>query len=192
MRSPLLVPLETARLRLEPIRAAHADRLFAGFSDPALYTYETDGPPRSPASLRARYARLESGRSPEGDQHWLNWVPVVRASGAAIGFVQASLEDDLHDGSIGYTIVGAHQRQGYGAEAVGAMVDHLIAHGVASLRAIIDVRNAASIALVERLHFERLGTRRSDDVIGGVRGFDHDYVRRRPRAAEAAATKSPA
>ena len=40
------------------------------------------------------------------------------------------------------------------------------------------MRNAASIALVERLGFERRATRRSDDVIGGARGLDHEYVLR--------------
>lgn len=175
------MPLESARLRLEPIRARHAAELFDAFRDPSLYVFETDAPPRDLATLRRRYQRLESGRSPAGDEHWLNWVPVVRESDASIGFVQATVDDDLQYASIGYAIVRAHQRRGYGVEAVGAMADHLLAGGVALLHAVIDVRNAASIALVERLAFERTGTRRSDDVIGGVRGFDHDYVRRLTR-----------
>jgi ribosomal-protein-alanine N-acetyltransferase len=178
----LLVPLATQRLRLEPIRQHHADALYDGIRDPSLYTYETDEPQRSLRALRTRYARLEPGRSPNEDEHWLNWVPVVRENDRAIGFVQATVADDLTYASIGYAIVAEFQRRGYGAEAVGAMSDHLIASGVAVLHAVIDVRNAASVALVERLGFERTGTRRSDDIIGGVRGRDHDYVRRITRA----------
>lgn len=178
MRPELFVPLASERLRLEPIRARHAAELFEPFRDPSLYAFETDAPPHDLASLRRRYERLESGRSPAGDEHWLNWVPVVGASGSPIGFVQATVDDDLQYASIGYAIVTAHQRRGYGVEAVGAMVDHLLGHGVALLHAVIDVRNTSSIALVERLGFERTGTRRSADVIGGVRGFDYDYVRR--------------
>ena len=174
----LFVPLETPRLRLEPIRARHADLLFEAFRDPSLYVYETDVPPHDLATLRRRYRRLESGRSPAGGEHWLNWVPVVRASDAATGFVQATVDDDLAYAAIGYAIVTAHQHHGYGAEAVGAMTDHLLANGVVIVHAVIDVRNAASVALIERLGFERTGTRRSTDVIGGIRGFDHDYVRR--------------
>lgn len=178
MQPKLFVPLASARLRLEPIRAQHADALFEALRDPSLYVYETDTPPRDLAALRRRYERLEAGRSPAGDEHWLNWIPIVRASGAAIGFVQATVDDDLQYAAIGYAIVTAHQHHGYGAEAVGAMAEHLLAGGVALLHAVIDVRNTASIALIERLQFERTGTRRSADLIGGVRGFDHDYVRR--------------
>ena len=58
------------------------------------------------------------------------------------------------------------------------MAAHLFSAGVGRLHAVVDARNAASIALVERLGFTRTATRRSEDVIGGVRGFDHDYVRR--------------
>jgi RimJ/RimL family protein N-acetyltransferase len=174
----LLVPLATARLRLEPIREHHADALYDGIRDPSLYTYETDEPPRTLRALRSRYAHLEPGRSPNEDQHWLNWVPIVRENERAIGFVQATVADDLTYASIGYAIVPEFQRRGYGAEAVGAMSDHLLANGVSVLHAVIDVRNTASIALAERLGFERTATRRSDDVIGGVRGIDHDYVRR--------------
>jgi len=58
-------------------------------------------------------------------------------------------------------------------------VRHLFRAGVRELHAVIDVRNRASIALIERLGFTRTKTRASDDVIGGVRGFDHEYVLRR-------------
>lgn len=173
----LLRPLETERLRLEPIRAEHAEAMFDGLHDPALYRYQTDEPPADLAELRDRYARLATGRSPAGDRYWLNWVVVPRdGSAAAAGYVQATVEDDLSWGSIGYLILPAHQRRGFGSEAVRAMVRHLLAAPVAVLEAVIDVRNTPSIALVERLGFLRRTTRRSDDVIGGVRGFDHEYV----------------
>ncbi len=174
----LLVPLWTARLRLEPIRAEHADAMYEALRDPALYAYEADGPPRSRAALRARYARLAGGRSPGTGEHWLNWVIVLRAGGAAAGYVQATVDADLGYGSVGYVVLSAYQRRGLGREAVGAMVDHLLARGVALLHATIDVRNQASVGLVEALGFARVATRRSEDTIGGVRGYDHDYVRR--------------
>jgi [ribosomal protein S5]-alanine N-acetyltransferase len=172
----LLVPLETERLRLEPIRADHADAMFEGLHDPSLYAYQTDEPPASRRELRERYARLARGLSPSGKQHWLNWIVVPRESGAAAGYVQATVEDDLSAATIGYLVLGAYQGRGIGGEAVAAMVRHLAASGVRRLEAVIDTRNAASIALVERLGFVRRATRRSDDVIGGVRALDHEYV----------------
>jgi ribosomal-protein-alanine N-acetyltransferase len=174
----LLRPLETERLRLEPIRADHADAMFDGLHEPSLYAYQTDEPPADRHELRERYARLASGLSPAGDQHWLNWIVVPRDAGTAAGYVQATVDDDLGSATIGYLVLAAYQRRGIGGEAVAAMVRHLAASGVRVLEAVIDTRNAASIALIERLGFERRTTRRSTDVIGGVRSLDHEYVLR--------------
>ena len=172
----LFVPIETDRLVLEPIRSDHADALFAGLQETSLYTYETELPPHDLRALRARYAALGSGRSPYDDQHWLNWILVLREGGIAVGYAQATVDDDLDDAVIGYLMLSAYQRRGLATEGIGAMVQHLIAGGVRAIRAYIDVRNTASIALVERLCFVRERTHRSEDVIHGVRGFDHDYV----------------
>ena len=178
----LLRPLETERLRLEPIRPDHADAMFEGLHDPSLYAYQTDEPPASRRELRERYARLARGLSPAGDQHWLNWIIVPRDAGSAAGYVQATVEDDLTSATIGYLVLPAYQRRKYGGEAVAAMVRHLTASGIRAVEAVIDTRNAASIALIERLGFQRRTTRRSDDVIGGARGLDHEYVLTIPEA----------
>jgi RimJ/RimL family protein N-acetyltransferase len=180
-RAELFVPLETARLRLEPIRADHADGMFAGLREPALYAYQTDEPPRDVASLRERYARLATGHSTDELAHWLNWILVRRDDGAPAGYVQATVDKNRASAVIGYLVLPAHQGEGLGGEAVGAMVRHLLAAGVGVLHAVVDVRNAASIALIERAGFTRTRTRRSDDLIGGAYGFDHEYELRAPR-----------
>src|SRR5262249_2258072 len=51
----------------------------------------TGGAPLPADALAARYARLATRRSPDGDQMWGNWVLRVRATGAAAGTVQATL-----------------------------------------------------------------------------------------------------
>ena len=181
-RAALFVPLETDRLLLEPIRADHADRMFDGLRDPSLYAYQTDEPPRDAAALRTRYARLAAGHSSDELAHWLNWILVRRDDRAAAGYVQATVDRNRSSAEIGYLVLPAQQRRGFGAEAVGAMVAHLFAAGVGTLHAVVDVRNEASNALMGRLGFTRTLTRRSDDVIGGVRWFDHEYELKRPRA----------
>ena len=172
----LFRPLETERLRLEPIRREHADAMFEGLHEPSLYDYETDEPPSTLAELRERYAALAEAGSAAGHGRWLNWVIVAREGGAA-GYVQATVRADRRAATIGYLVLPAFQRRGIGREAVGAMADHLTAAGIGTLEAVVDVRNAASIALLERIGFRRVRTRRSDDVIHGVRGMDHEYVR---------------
>ncbi len=177
-RSALFAPLQAEQLLLEPIRADHADGMFEGLREPSLYAYQTDEPPRDVASLRERYARLASGHSLDELAHWLNWILVLREGGGAAGYVQATVARDLSSGDIGYLVLAAQQRRGFGGEAVEAMVQHLLAAGVRVLHAVVDVRNAASIALIERLGFARTRTRISDDVIDGLRWFDHEYVLR--------------
>ena len=74
--------LETAALTLEPLTVRHADEMFAVLGDPAIYEYENE-PPASLDALRRRYAALESRRSPDGSEGWLNWV-IRLPSGAAL------------------------------------------------------------------------------------------------------------
>jgi len=149
--APRMRALRTARLRLEPQRAAHADEMFQVLSDPAIYTYE-NAPPTSLQALRERYGRLESRRSGDGSQLWLNWVLRVPAHGL-IGYVQASV---LPGGraSIGYELASAHWGRGYAQEAVGAMLDELARrYGVRGVSAVLKRPNERSRRLLERLGF---------------------------------------
>ena len=43
------------------------------------------------AALAERYARLESRRSPTGDEEWLNWIVLTKPEHRACGYVQASV-----------------------------------------------------------------------------------------------------
>jgi RimJ/RimL family protein N-acetyltransferase len=81
--------LRTPRLTLEPQVAAHAETMFALLQDPAIYAYENT-PPASLESLRQRFCRLESRRSADGQERWLNWV-LRLPTGALAGFVQATV-----------------------------------------------------------------------------------------------------
>ena len=79
----------TPRLCLEPQIAAHADEMFAVLSDPAIYEFE-NAPPASVEWLRQRFTRLETRRSADGSEHWLNWVVRLPSSGL-VGYVQATV-----------------------------------------------------------------------------------------------------
>ena len=62
--------------------------MFAVLSDRAIYEHENEPPP-SLEWLRARFARLESRRSPNANEQWLNWVIRLPTSELA-GYVQAA------------------------------------------------------------------------------------------------------
>jgi ribosomal-protein-alanine N-acetyltransferase len=164
--------LTTERLRLEPLVVAHARHLFAPLRDERLYRYEGFEPPASLGELEARYAALETRRSPDGSERWLNWVVRLR-DGTFVGRVQATVRSD-HT-LIGYDIFVPYWRNGYGKEACAAMLDFLEQEGsIATFRAFVDTENAASIALLESLGFDRVWTGPSEDMPGRT---DHRYER---------------
>ncbi len=167
-------PLESARLRLEPIVADHAADLFDGLQDPALYPYLAADPPRDVAELAERYAFLAGRTSPDGSEGWLNWVLFERDGSAALGYVQATLRPGA-TASLGYVLFTHAQRRGFAREAVGRVLRELRERGIATAYASVDTRNAASIAVLEALGFERFTTERSPDVLMGERGMDHRY-----------------
>jgi RimJ/RimL family protein N-acetyltransferase len=170
-----IVPLATPNLTLEPLIAAHADELFAHLSDPAMYTYVPQDPPRSLDALRERYMRLETRRSPEGDQLWLNWL--VRQSTAAAGLMQATCSRD-GKALIAYEIFVPFQQRGIAAQAVAAMLAHLQQAGVMEVAvALVDTRNERSIRLLEKLGFVRTKFLKDADRFKGSTSDEYEYRR---------------
>ena len=148
--------LVTSRLRLEPLRVAHADALYPMLCDPRQLEYLDHGPPASLDALRERHRKLESRRSADGSEHWLNWAIVPREGDAnAIGFVQATVQADRR-AWVAYQVAHARWGQGIASEATRAMVEHLIAHyAVTQCLATVDQRNERSWRLLVRLGFVR-------------------------------------
>lgn len=138
-------------LRLEPQMAAHAEEMFAVLSDPAIHAHE-NAPPRSLEWLRERFARLESRRSADGQEQWLNWV-IRLPGGELIGYVQATLRADGRS-AIAYELASAYWGRGLAREALQGMIAELAAHyGVRSLSAVLKRGNLRSLRLLERLGF---------------------------------------
>ena len=138
-------------MTLEPQDASHAPAMFELLSDPALYEYESE-PPASLEVLRSRFRRLESRRSPDGSQQWLNWV-IRRDSGDVAGYVQATVHGDGR-AAIAYVLGSRYWGKGMATTAVRAMMDELAArHGATRFIAILKAANGRSLRLLERLDF---------------------------------------
>ncbi|MDP1690951.1 MAG: GNAT family N-acetyltransferase [Burkholderiaceae bacterium] len=169
--------LETARLRLEPQLAAHADAMFAVLSDPAIYTYENQ-PPLSLPWLRERFVKLQTRRSGDGSEQWLNWV-LRQRSGDLIGYVQATVQPD-GQAFVAYELASAHWGRGLGGEAVAAMIDELIVqYKVHTSLAVFKRANLRSRRLLERLGF---ATATAVDVQRSSLEADEDLMLRRVAA----------
>ena len=128
--------------------------MFSLLSDPLIYRYLDFPPPPSLAHLQRVYAQLETRRSPDGAEEWLNWI--VLRDGEVIGFVQATIDAD-RSANVAYVFGSAHWGHGYAIEAVTAMLAELDG---CKFFATVDAGNARSIRLLEQLGFRHLGGER--------------------------------
>lgn len=133
-------PIDSPRLRLEPLRVAHAAEMVQVLADPALYRFTGGVAPTLP-ELEERYRRQVAG--PEGSSEvWRNWILRPVEGGEVIGYVQATIEDERAD--VAWLIGSASQGRGYAKEAARAMCDWLISTGVRELQAHIHPDHVAS------------------------------------------------
>lgn len=145
--------IDAGSMVLEPQTVDHAAGMFVVLSDPAIYEYENE-PPASLAWLTARFAKLESRRSADGREQWLNWV-VRLPSSALAGYVQATVKPD-GQAAIAYIFSSEHWGRGIASHAVAAMLAELARHhGVHRFFAVLKRDNFRSSRLLERLGFER-------------------------------------
>ena len=167
--------IESPRLTLEPQRATHAEAMFEVLCDPAIYEHE-NAPPKSLQFLRERYAKLESRRSVDGRELWLNWVLCERSAGALIGYVQATVRPDGH-ALVAYELASAHWGRGLGSEAVAALIDELrLQFGVHTVLAVFKRSNRRSRRLLEGLGFSAA---RAEDPLPWSADADEDLLMRR-------------
>jgi [ribosomal protein S5]-alanine N-acetyltransferase len=143
--------IQTGSLTLEPQVAAHAEEMFAVLSDPAIYEYENE-PPKSLELLRARFTKLESRQSSDGQEQWLNWV-IRLSTSELIGYVQATVRSNSR-AAIAYELSSTYWGQGHASQAVRAMLVELVErYQVRSLSAVLKRENQRSMRLLDRLGF---------------------------------------
>jgi len=167
--------IETANLRLEPIRQDHAVLLFASLSDAQLYALMPEEPPQSLAALEKRYAFLQGGKSPDGREHWLNWTMFDRRTDTPVGTFQATVRDDAPS-DLAYVVIKPHWRRGIASEAGAGVIEHVFArYPTPLLAANMDTRNLASIRLVESLGFKRTAFIANADTFKGMSSDEYRY-----------------
>lgn len=171
--------LTTERLILEPLRERHARELYPLLHDPRIFRYMPEEPPISAEALAVRYRLWEHRASPNGCERWLNWVVRLASNAQAIGLLQATIPATA-PALIAYMLVPAYWGQGLASEGVERIVKLLFDdYGVKRIGALIDTRNAASIALVERLGFRRIATIRGADHFKGAPSDEYRYELRK-------------
>ena len=154
--------LTAGALVLEPLTALHAEAMFNALADPEIYRYLDYPAPPSLEYLRTRYTKLETRRSADGSEAWLNWV--VRVPGEApLGHLQATVLPS-GDAWVAYVLNSKHWGRSVAHTAMQTMIGHLAeAYGVRCYMATVEIDNLRSIRLLVRLGF-RIAT--ADEVRG--------------------------
>jgi RimJ/RimL family protein N-acetyltransferase len=147
----------TKSLRIEPLQEHHAAAMLPVLQDERIYAYIPEARYDNVEALSARYRRLANG-SDNPTERWLNWVLFVGDTDVPIGFLQSTVYSLERLADVAYVLSPVHWRRGFAIEALCWLMENLeAAHAVDVVRAQIDVRNTASIALVRRLGFEYVG-----------------------------------
>lgn len=173
----LCAPLQSARLRLEPLSHAHAEAAFEPLQNDALYQWISMNKPRSVATLRDDWRRLATRMSPDGTRAWPNWAVLCRESGALIGEVDAEVNADRVAANFGYYFFADYWGRGFATEAVQVAANHLLTHGVQRLVATVTVGNRASARVLEKAQFSFSRILPDNDTVRGMLVDDAEYVR---------------
>lgn len=144
--------LESERLDLEPLRPEHADELAPVLYDVSLHRF-IGGQPESSDALRARFERQSLGRSPDRRERWLNWTVRVRATGQAVGTMQATISGGERQpvAEVAWIVGVAHQGQGFAKEAAALIVAWLSSQQVSEVRAHIHPDHHASMGVARSI-----------------------------------------
>ena len=152
--------IETARLRLLPVRVEHAEEMTGVLADQRLHTY-IGGTPDDEAALRARYRRWAAG-SPDRAVTWGNWVIELRADGGLVGTVQATITGA--SAAIAWVVGTRWQGRGIATEAARGLFDWLRSREVHTVLAHIHADNAASAAVACALGLRATGEQQDGEV----------------------------
>jgi RimJ/RimL family protein N-acetyltransferase len=149
--------VKTSRLRLR--RFSHADlpTFLAYRNDLETAYYEG----REPITPEAAQQFIDSMQiiEPGNPGEWFQIAIELQQTGVHIGDIGFRVQSStLGQAEIGYRLARAYHGQGYGQEAVEAVLGYAFAVlGIHRITATVDTRNLPSIRLLERMGFRREG-----------------------------------
>jgi RimJ/RimL family protein N-acetyltransferase len=178
---PELLPLRTPRLTLRAFRSEDTPALVAYRNDPEVSRYQ-DWPLPLSAADGAAFVAEQSGITGPRAAEWTQIA--IDHDGELIGDLAVGLDATGSLATIGYTLRADRQGQGFGIEAVGALIDALFERGSHRVSATLDPENVASAMLLERLGFRYEGRAIGAAFVRGAWLDDDRYaILREERAA---------
>jgi len=148
--------LTTARLQLRGINKTDSDDLYAIYSDLKTLEYWGQDPVQSPAAAWKKIK--ENMKWVEGGTAIL-WGIALRDNNRLIGTCTIfKINQQNRNGEIGYILNRNHWGKGLMTEAIRSVVDYAFNDlNFHRLEADTDPKNAASLALLEKLGFQQEG-----------------------------------
>ena len=175
MVDPTFGRLTSARLVLRRFRAADIETLVAYRADPAIARFQSsenftieDG--------RAFFDWV-SGQHPDTPGEWFQFAIELASTGVMIGDCALhAYANKPSDVEIGFTLAPAHHGRGYATEAVACLLDYTFDRlGKSCVVAVTDIRNKASVVVLERLGFRRDPAPREPVQFKGEMCDEHVY-----------------
>jgi RimJ/RimL family protein N-acetyltransferase len=150
-------PIVAERVMLRPLAVDEAPLVVAYRRDPTVARYQGWGVV-DPGEIERDLAAMQARTPCDVPGPWFQLAVVERQSGAIAGDIGVRVLGEAHDSAeIGYTIAPPFQNNGYATEAVTAACEWMFAaRGLARVIAVMDSRNAASIAVAENAGFLRV------------------------------------
>jgi ribosomal-protein-alanine N-acetyltransferase len=157
--------LESAQVRLRPLRADDAADVFALYSDAEVCRYWSFAPWTTLAEAEAWLAERIPMRPPAV----YGWALTEPAEDRFIGTTALfSLNGPNRRAELGYSLLPARQGRGLAREAVRLALDHAFGSlGLERVEADVDPRNQPSWRLLEHFGFQREGLLRNRWRVGG-------------------------
>jgi len=146
-----MLPLRTPHTVIDVMTDAHAAALAAYRTLPEIARYQSWGLPYTEADALAMLAGQRDRTAPVRGE-WTQ-LAVSDAEGL-LGDLAIHLDDTGEHAEVGVTLAPHAQGRGLATDALGALVDALLAGGVRRVEARTDPANLGSIRLLERLGFE--------------------------------------
>lgn len=169
MPLPAVSPtLDAGRIRLRQLAEGDTDDMHAVYSDEAAMAYWSNSPTKTIGETRRLVLRdveaVEKGLA-------LFWAIEWKESGAVIGKCTLWQYDESNQrAELGYILNRQYWRMGLMSEALEAMIDYAFSGlGLHRLEADTDANNTASLALLEKLGFQREGFFRERWYVNGQR-----------------------
>jgi RimJ/RimL family protein N-acetyltransferase len=149
--------IESESLRIRRFKDSDLAPFLAYRNDPKVARYQSwDACDEEEA--RAILREMQSAQ-PGVPGEWFQFAIESKETGALIG--ECALRVDQHEpyrAEIGFTLAREYQGRGFASEAVSVLLDYAFGTlGLHRVVAIVDCRNAPSVALLERVGMRREG-----------------------------------